>query len=103
VRYLALATLLALAACANPERGAPYTTTPVPVEEAGGFTCSAEGVKYAIGQRTSIELGRKLLLESGAKTLGWIPPRTATTMEYRPDRLNVAYDDDMVITSINCG
>lgn len=103
MRYLALATVLTVAGCADPAREAPYTTTPVPVEQAGGFTCAAEGVQYAIGQKTSVALGTKLVAESGSSTLRWMPPRSAATMDYRQDRLNIAYDDDMVITRINCG
>jgi hypothetical protein len=103
MKYLALAMALIASGCADPAREAPYTTTPVPAEQAGGFTCAAEGVQYAIGQKTSVEIGSKLVAESGALTLRWMPPRSAATMDYRQDRLNIAYDDDMVITRINCG
>jgi hypothetical protein len=34
--------------------------------------------------------------------LRWVPPRTAVTMDYRPDRLTVSYDDAMVITKVSC-
>lgn len=100
---LAVMTFIAITACANPKRDASYATTPVPVEQAGGFNCAAEGVQYAIGQKTNVELGGKLVAESGSRTLRWLPPRSAATMDYREDRLNIAYDDEMVITRINCG
>ena len=29
-------------------------------------------------------------------------PRTAVTMDFRPDRLTVSYDDAMVITQVSC-
>ncbi len=96
-------TLLALAACTAPAREAPYTTEPVPVEKAGGFSCRAESVQYAIGQKARVELGSKLVKESESQTLRWLPPRSAATMDYRQDRLNIAYNDDMVITRVNCG
>ncbi len=44
-----------------------------------------------------------MLAESGARHMRWIPPRTAVTKDYRRDRLNVVYDDDMVITGVYCG
>jgi Peptidase inhibitor I78 family len=103
MRILAPLTILVLSACTGPAREAPYTTTPVPEKEAGGFDCNAEAAQYAVGQKTSVELAQELVKKTGARTLRWMPPRTAVTMDYRQDRLNIAYDDDMVITSINCG
>lgn len=103
MKYPALISLMAVAACTSPDREAPTVVEPVPAENAGGLSCTAESVQYAIGQKTSAELGSKLLKESGSATLRWMPPRSAATMDYRPDRLNVAYDDNMVITRINCG
>jgi Peptidase inhibitor I78 family len=102
MKALAPLILFALAACTGPVREAPYTTEPVPVDQAGGFSCAAESVQYAIGQKTSVELGSKLVKESGSQTLRWLPPRSAATMDYRQDRLNIAYDDDMIITRVNC-
>ena len=103
MRIVALLACVAVSACANPERKAPYTTEPVPVDKAGGFACAAESVQYAIGQKSSAELGSKLVTESGSASLSWLPPRSAATMDYRADRLNVHYNDDMIIIRINCG
>jgi hypothetical protein len=94
---------LILAGCAGPAREAPYTTTPIPDKDAGGFECSAESAKYAVGQKTSVELASELMKKTGSKTLRWMPPRTAATMDFRNDRLNIVYDDSMVITQISCG
>jgi hypothetical protein len=103
MRALALIALFALTACANPEREAPYSTTPMPEKEAGGFECSAEAAQYAVGRKTSLELATELMKKTGSRTLRWIPPRSAVTMDFRSDRLNIAYDDDMIITMVNCG
>ncbi len=103
MRAMMPVVILALTACTGPVREAPYTTEPVPVDKAGGFSCAAESVQYAIGQKTSVELGSKLVKESGSQSLRWLPPRSAATMDYRQDRLNIAYNDDMVITRVNCG
>ena len=93
---------LALAACATP--------TPPPFDEDGNPNvrepvgeCDAGALQDRIGQRASVELGATLLSLSGARTLRWVPPRTAVTMDFRSDRLTVTYDDDMMIERISCG
>ena len=103
MRMLSPLPILALAACSSPAQQAPTAIEPAAVEQTTGFSCAAESVQYAIGQKTSAELGSKLVKESGSRTLRWMPPRSAATMDYRPDRLNIAYNDDMVITRVNCG
>ena len=35
--------------------------------------------------------------------LRWAPPRSAMTMDYRQDRVNVMYDDAYKITQVTCG
>lgn len=65
--------------------------------------CDASGVQARLGNPASADVGAELLTSSGARSLRWIPPRTAVTMDWRPDRLNVAYDDTMIITRIHCG
>ena len=39
----------------------------------------------------------------GASTLRWGPPGSAMTMDFREDRLTVSYDEQMVVTRLNCG
>ena len=73
-----------------------------PVRSAEG-TCDTELVEGLVGNKATAETGRRLLDLSGAETLRWVPPRTAVTMDFRPDRLTVSYDDDMMITKISCG
>ena len=65
--------------------------------------CDASGVQDHIGHKATAESGQKLLELTGARTLRWVPPNTAVTMDYRPDRLTVSYDQDMIITRISCG
>ncbi|WP_328598051.1 I78 family peptidase inhibitor [Croceibacterium salegens] len=55
-----------------------------------------------IGKKATPELGEEMLAATGAKTLRWVPPRSAVTMDFRPDRLTVSYDDDYVITQASC-
>jgi hypothetical protein len=90
---------LGLAACA--------TTTPpaedgLPERPPAG-TCDAASAQALVGRRASGEAGAAILARSGARMLRWGPPRSAWTMDYREDRVNVRYDDAMTITEITCG
>lgn len=66
-------------------------------------SCSDKALDSFIGQKASAETGAALQNASGARTLRWAPPRSAITMDFRPDRLTVSYDDAMTITSARCG
>lgn len=92
-----MSPLLALSACAT--GGADNMAPPPPSEMA----CDASGLEDHVGHEASASSGATLLKLSGARTLRWVPPRTAVTMDYRSDRLTVSYDDDMVVTRISCG
>ncbi len=95
-KLLALAAALALPACtATADRPA------TPSDQAG--LCKNDGLAAFTGRKVTAELGAELLATSGARSLRWGPPRSAMTMDFRPDRLTVAYDDDMMVTSARCG
>ncbi len=100
MRIILAAMMMApLAACA---------TTDAPVAEARktgetGGPCRNDPVAGFVGQKASAESGAAMLKASGAKTLRWGGPGMAMTMDFRPDRLTVAYDEAMVITSARCG
>lgn len=98
VRLLAIAAALPLAACAGRE----VPESPPPPAEA---ICNAEAAQGFVGQKVTADLATalRILKASGARTLRWGPPRTAMTMDYRADRVNVMYDDDSIITQISCG
>lgn len=77
-------------------------------ETAGGdpspeALCHSEGLERFVGRTADAALGVELLAASKARTLRWGPPRSAMTMDFRPDRLTVSYDDAMVITRLSCG
>lgn len=103
MKYLAPLALIAITGCVSPEREAPYATEKVPETQAGGFECDATAAQYALGQKTSVALAQELMAKAGASVLRWIPPRSAVTMDYSPVRLNISYDDAMVIDRITCG
>lgn len=98
IRIMAIAAVLPLAACTQ-ERP-PESTPPPPEAE---MTCKADAVQSYVGQSVSPELGAAILKASGARTLRWGPPRTAMTMDYRVDRVNIMYDDASKIMQVTCG
>lgn len=101
MKLLAFALMaVALGGCVSVSNGAD-SDEPLKVRPAG--ECDASNLQSHIGHTASAQSGTKLLELSGASTLRWVPPRTAVTMDYRPDRLTVSYDDDMAITRITCG
>ena len=97
IRLLAIAAVLPLAACAGND--APVESTPPPAEAA----CKADAAQSYVGQTATPDLGGAILKASGARTLRWGPPRSAMTMDYRIDRVNVMYDDTYKITQVTCG
>ncbi|MFB0613835.1 I78 family peptidase inhibitor [Aurantiacibacter poecillastricola] len=98
IRFALIPACIALAACATatPEAGNP------PMQEPAS-ECDVQPAQVLIGERATEALGTQLLELTGARTLRWVPPRTAVTMDFRPDRLTVHYDDDRVIERISCG
>ena len=95
---IAAALALPLAACAGANGQGPDT----PPATAEG-PCKNDGLDRFTGRKASAEVGAELLKASGAKTLRWGGPGMAMTMDFRPDRLTVSYDAQMVITSARCG
>ncbi|WP_420143783.1 I78 family peptidase inhibitor [Sphingobium sp.] len=95
---MALSLCAPLAACAGSGEAGPGT----PPAMAEG-PCSNDGLAPFTGQKASAETGAALLKASGAKSLRWGGPGMAMTMDFRPDRLTVSYDEAMVITAARCG
>jgi hypothetical protein len=60
--------------------------------------CGATGFQGLVGQ--SGEIARLLDLDQPLRV---IPPDTAVTMDYRPDRINFELDDQDRIATIRCG
>lgn len=90
---------LALTACAT---AGDADDGGIPVRAPTG-ECDAEAAQHLLGATASEAVGAELLELTGARQLRWVPPRTAVTMDFRPDRLTVSYDDDLVIERIACG
>lgn len=73
------------------------------IPEAGAGKCDAASVQRFVGSLGTREVSRTVLKRSGAKTLRWLAPGTAATMDYRQDRLNVRVDGRNFITALDCG
>lgn len=98
MRMAAMTILTLLAGCAGAASEGPAASPSV----AEG-PCRNEGLDPFVGRTASAELGVELLKVSGARALRWGAPGMAMTMDFRPDRLTVSYDEKMVIISARCG
>lgn len=99
-KLIALLPAAALAACATTsvnEPGAPDSG------EVDSAMCNPAAAQSYIGQKATAQAGARILDATGARQLRWGPPRSAFTMDFRQDRVNVMYDDAMTITKITCG
>jgi Peptidase inhibitor I78 family len=65
--------------------------------------CGKSLVQSFVGIRANATLREEIATRSGARTVRWIEPGMAVTMDFRPDRLNVELDEDGVITAMRCG
>ena len=92
-----LATMVSMtAACA----AVPPDEAP---REVGDGTCDASGLQDLVGREPTQALGAEALRRSGARSLRWIRPGDAVTMDYRPDRLNVRLDARHRVAGFDCG
>lgn len=92
IRTLPLLALLGACAAAQP-----------PLAHGGGAVCKADGLTDLVGQPASADLGAQALERSDARTLRWIQPGTAVTMDYRQDRLDIHLDEHNVVKQLTCG
>jgi hypothetical protein len=74
-----------------------------PPREVGAGACTVTGLGDLVGQPATSELGGEALRRSGARTLRWIRPGDAVTMDYREDRLNVHLDAENRVERFQCG
>ncbi len=98
---LLLISMLGLAACISTGE-TPPAGEPEPKPAPSG-QCSADNTREFVGQMATAQLGAAIRARTGAQIFQWVPPHTAVTMDYSPDRVRVSYDDDMRITQIACG
>jgi hypothetical protein len=100
MRAVAGALLAMTSACMTPATG----KEPLPVQgEATGQLCDASSAQELVGQAATSELGARALQLTGARTIRWIRPGQAVTMDYRADRLNISIDDRNRVERVTCG
>lgn len=103
MRNLAILTIIPLAMACAPmaEPGEPAP----PAERSPGeeSPCKADNAGQFIGQTATSEVGQRIIAATGARMFQWVGPNMAVTMDYRPDRVRVGYDEAMRITSVRCG
>ena len=92
-----MASFAAAVACT----GVDVVESPPPA--AGEGPCNAGAAQALVGASASQQLGADAMQRSGAREFRWIPPNSAVTMDYRPTRLNVEYDEAGTVTAIRCG
>jgi hypothetical protein len=95
IRLVLPLTLLAAGGCQQPS--APEPTPPPPGK------CVADGLAGLTGKTQSEAVTKEALRLSGAKTIRWIAPGMAVTMDYREDRLNLDTDERGKIVRAYCG
>jgi hypothetical protein len=95
---IAFAALL-LAACAP----RPAATESPPDRTAPDGRCDAARAQSLVGRQGDAALGREALERTGARTIRWIRPGQAVTMDYSPDRLNIKLDANDRVEGFNCG
>ena len=88
---VSLALLALIAACVQEEAG-PENGAPAPSD-----ACQASEYQGLIGQNRSV--AEAMSLPAATRIIG---PNDAVTADYRPDRLNVEYDAQGLITRISC-
>ena len=97
MRIVLVAALVATAACTPVEmRGETPAAPPA------SAACNAESLGDLVGKRASDARADMMQTRSGARTLRWIAPDSAMTMDFRADRLNVYVDSKGRIERFTC-
>lgn len=78
-------------------------SAPAPETPSGIATCSAAAAQSLVGQLGTPENAAKAMTLTRTKTMRWLRPGMAVTMDYRSDRLNILLDEKDVIAQITCG
>lgn len=65
--------------------------------------CNADAVQALVGREATEAVLEQAKTDSGARTVRALKPGEPATMDFRPDRLDVALDEKGVIQSLRCG
>lgn len=102
------AVLVILMACIAPSLTACIPTPDAESMSSGATdtndtSCNSKAVESYIGKRFTAVLAEQMRKEAGAALLRTGAKGGAVTMDYRPERLNIFYDEAMLIAIVNCG
>ena len=86
-----------LSACASGPKDAPVPDGPALME------CDAAPAQAFVGKLSNPDRNAEIQRLTGARSLRWLGPNMAMTMDYRTDRVNVFYDAEGFVTQISCG
>lgn len=98
-----------LAACSSspekPQDRAPDSSTTAFSEPSAdeGSLCDADPVHDLIGQQLDDELAVEARDRADARFLRITRPNQPGSMDYHPQRLNIAIDQDGVVLQVSCG
>jgi hypothetical protein len=95
VAALAAPALVACIPTADVEAASANTTE--------AAACDSKTVQSYIGKRFTAVLAEQMRKEAGASIIRTGPKDGPVTMDYRVERLNIFYDDAMLIVIVNCG
>lgn len=99
-----LAAMLALAGCAASDAPAPAEpAAPPPPAGAADAACDASMLTDLVGQTASEALAADAMKRSGSRSMRWLSPGMAVTMDFRADRLNIELDAKNKVVGSRCG
>ncbi|MEA1071326.1 I78 family peptidase inhibitor [Sphingomonas sp. LY160] len=97
MRHLPFAlAALPLAACTTNMTDPPVAGDPAAL-------CRGDGLASYVGQPATQDLGARMLRETGARTIRWVPKGGMVTMDFRGDRLTVQLDEANRVERASCG
>ena len=82
---------------------AGYTVSEKEPPVFGAGNCRAELVDKGLGQVVNAINTEYARQKSGSKVFRIVGPDTMVTQDYRPDRLNIDFDGQQIITRFRCG
>ena len=81
----------------------PVEEEKIPVYGETGYSCAEGRAQVLIGRTATTELGAEALRLTGSRSLRWIRPGDAVTMDFREDRLNIHLGPQNRVTRLTCG
>jgi hypothetical protein len=99
MRIALVAAAAAMASACTPVELRSETATATPEATA----CNAATLGDLVGKRASDARADVMRTRSGARTLRWIAPDAAITMDFVPERVNVYVDGKGRIERFTCG